>query len=1094
MPESTVGDCSIVQNLPSLEQYYHGYIDRAEAEKRLQSFGISNSYLLRLSRADHGSDTWEDIYVLSYLSSALACFHFRLIPRFNCFQLGGRFFDSIDGCLSRYYTRDIMTGERLKHPIPPTSLPIEYHTQRLRAVQDFEPENAYDRLGCAVDDRFLLIYEDPNSDWLLATSLKSRHSGYLPKSCVEKEYPEIIERLEFFHPDPTPHPKELLKKAGPFSYLLRPCDSRPGLYTLLLFDGIRVRKCRLELVIQSELISLEDLTPTNKTTQDCSKERKNSGPSNVHTKEFNDESLPFNHNENCKLDSPRSKSDETFSRNKNVLEDNHYSQSELLTNESVNFKKVFQSPLYKTTTKILYSGTTFASVEAVVAAIESHYSDLCHAQELNAINISDDGCICSIDTESNNNNIHSVNDASSGYNHIHLNDLSLSDNSNIHTIHVFKPLCRKRKPQSCPPSSTIYMDMCYARQPPAPHQSVTEIHGELSVWLQQRKKWKSYYAHLDRKQSILTLIDGEKRKPERFDLSKCDFFPIHYTVYEKRFCFGLVLYGASTGDREEFVLSVDAPNKFHSHFINSTMSNRMNLFSTYDLDVISYSGRPEEPAYLLQNLSNPSCRLSCDWAAHPNLTSVDNKSFLSSSVNPITSSNLSDNSNVNCDLPPATWEIVYQRWMTSLKRHCRNTKADSETEDSVSLRQTHLRCYRNLEIKFNNAKLIPNSSSKSRRDEMVYSVNLDGFEIARAYSGSSAVSIFLDEFPYGFKKIEVLMKEDKRKRSIAIDFDIIQHNVNNTSHCEAINVNGSMIADRDKNLSSCRPSSSSLSSSSSTLNYSICNTQERSNGQISIVYKELYVIPFQFYESFRQTIRNYMNSEFIPLCIHVWKSFAHDMNQLNFVSSLLLTTIELNCHLELIVNLLRIEVNNNRPSSSFRGSSLGAQMLDIYSTAVCSVWRSQCFRRVYEKALEGPSTLTHSGHSITSSNPFLNSSQSNNNYCYTKSTFNQRYGPEKSSHHGTISANLHHSLTTRPYSLSTSATCSGKFDQFSSATSTQGPLQNHHTREQDWHHHLLSIAVDDLITYVRSFPLQIRWIYSELQVKFKNTFIHCRYL
>lgn len=57
-----------------------------------------------------------------------------------------------------------------------------------------------------------------------------------------------------------------------------------------------------------------------------------------------------------------------------------------------------------------------------------------------------------------------------------------------------------------------------------------------------------------------------------------------------------------------------------------------------------------------------------------------------------------------------------------------------------------------------------------------------------------------------------------------------------------------------------------------------------------------------------------MNSEFIPLCIHVWKSFAHNMNQMNFVTSLLLTTIELNCHLELIVNLLRIEVNNDKPS------------------------------------------------------------------------------------------------------------------------------------------------------------------------------------
>lgn len=39
--------------------------------------------------------------------------------------------------------------------------------------------------SCTVGDHFLLIHEDPKNDWLLVTSLKSRHSGYLPKCCVE---------------------------------------------------------------------------------------------------------------------------------------------------------------------------------------------------------------------------------------------------------------------------------------------------------------------------------------------------------------------------------------------------------------------------------------------------------------------------------------------------------------------------------------------------------------------------------------------------------------------------------------------------------------------------------------------------------------------------------------------------------------------------------------------------------------------------------------------------------------------------------------------------------------------------------------------
>lgn len=214
--------------------------------------------------------------------------------------------------------------------------------------------------------------------------------------------------------------------AGPFSYLLRPCDSRPGLYTLLLYDGVRVRKCRLELIVQSELIPQDDVTPTKKTNHDSNFDHRNSELLDEHTNEFNNESLSCSsNNEDDKSDEFHRKSNKIFLTNKN-LEDNHS------TNEFINFNRNFQSPLYRTTTKILYSGTTFPNVEAVITAIESHHWDLYHTEELNTLNISDDGCNCPINDEVNVNAT---------------NDISSVDSSNINTTvqHVFKPLYRKRK-------------------------------------------------------------------------------------------------------------------------------------------------------------------------------------------------------------------------------------------------------------------------------------------------------------------------------------------------------------------------------------------------------------------------------------------------------------------------------------------------------------------------------------------------------------------------------------------------------------------------------------------------------------------------
>ncbi|VDM35404.1 unnamed protein product, partial [Hydatigera taeniaeformis] len=99
---------------------------------------------------------------------------------------------------------------------------------------------------CKPSDEFLVVDAESHSDWMLVTSVQTRQSGYLPKFCLEKVYPDIIERLSFFHEDSTSlEQQELLKRNGPFSYLLRLCDSNPGLYTLLVYDGTRILKYKI---------------------------------------------------------------------------------------------------------------------------------------------------------------------------------------------------------------------------------------------------------------------------------------------------------------------------------------------------------------------------------------------------------------------------------------------------------------------------------------------------------------------------------------------------------------------------------------------------------------------------------------------------------------------------------------------------------------------------------------------------------------------------------------------------------------------------------------------------------------------------------
>ncbi|VDP91643.1 unnamed protein product [Echinostoma caproni] len=282
----------------------------------------------------------------------------------------------------------------------------------------------------------------------------------------------------------------MVTSSGAYSYLLRPCDSLPGLYTLLLYDGVRVRKYRLELIVQSEPIP-PPLHSTEPVASDVLSPRRASEPSSptVCCSE-----APSTNGDGVVCSENRSSSGASTPPSMQPPPSSIGTQSTNASTVVVQNDNTGPCPRrYRTTTKVMYNGSLYDSVEQVVADIEAH---------------------------------------------------------------------------------------------PVSHQ---------------RKKWKVFYAQIDRKQGILTLKDGEKRKTEHYDLSKCDFFPVHRLMFDHHHCFGILLYGASAGDREELIFSVDAP-----YLQSNTCSvmgpggptaagTRATAFQSCDLDYSTFAGRPEDP-------------------------------------------------------------------------------------------------------------------------------------------------------------------------------------------------------------------------------------------------------------------------------------------------------------------------------------------------------------------------------------------------------------------------------------------------------------------------------------------------------------------
>ena len=94
-------------------RWYHGKLDRADAEKRLMDNGKVGSYLVRESDRKPGT------YSLSY-HGRHGISHFRVTAVCGDYYIGGRQFDSLNDLIG-YYTSwsCLLKEEHLLHPVPP---------------------------------------------------------------------------------------------------------------------------------------------------------------------------------------------------------------------------------------------------------------------------------------------------------------------------------------------------------------------------------------------------------------------------------------------------------------------------------------------------------------------------------------------------------------------------------------------------------------------------------------------------------------------------------------------------------------------------------------------------------------------------------------------------------------------------------------------------------------------------------------------------------------------------------------------------------------------------------------------------------------
>ncbi|XP_072938428.1 ras GTPase-activating protein 1 [Epargyreus clarus] len=236
---STNGERQAVLAPPETE-WYHGRLDRYTSEERLWAAGKLGSYLVRESDRKPGS------YVLSYLGRT-GINHFRITAVCGDYYIGGRQFDSLTELVGFYsHCSDLLKRERLVEPVPPPE-PVN-DKKRVVAILPYTKMPDTDELTFQKGDIFF-VHNDMGDGWLWVTAHRTGEQGMIFRELVEDLDPAIDPNTVFswFHPNCTKSEAvDMLVKAGPGSFLVRPSDNSPGDYSLFFHINNQIQRFRIE--------------------------------------------------------------------------------------------------------------------------------------------------------------------------------------------------------------------------------------------------------------------------------------------------------------------------------------------------------------------------------------------------------------------------------------------------------------------------------------------------------------------------------------------------------------------------------------------------------------------------------------------------------------------------------------------------------------------------------------------------------------------------------------------------------------------------------------------------------------------------------
>ena len=192
------------------------------------------------------SDRKPGSFVLSYLGKT-GINHFRVTAVCGDYYIGGRQFDSLQDLIG-YYTHisDLLKHERLVYPVPPPE-PVN-DKKRMVAILPYTKMPDTDEITFQKGDIFF-VHNDLGDGWLWVTAHRTGEQGLVFKDLLADLDENIDPNAVFpwFHRNLSKNEAvDLLVRAGPGSFLVRPSDNSPGDYSLFFHINNQIQRFRIE--------------------------------------------------------------------------------------------------------------------------------------------------------------------------------------------------------------------------------------------------------------------------------------------------------------------------------------------------------------------------------------------------------------------------------------------------------------------------------------------------------------------------------------------------------------------------------------------------------------------------------------------------------------------------------------------------------------------------------------------------------------------------------------------------------------------------------------------------------------------------------